>query len=38
MGYPLDTKKRLSLFDLDNLLAYRTGKLPSTPVSNNPIL
>jgi hypothetical protein len=38
MGYPLDTKERLTLLDLDDLLAYRTGKLPSTPPWNNPIL
>jgi hypothetical protein len=38
MGYPLDTKERLTLFDLDDLLAYRTGKLPSAPLRNNPIL
>jgi hypothetical protein len=29
MGNPLDTKEGLTLLDLDNLLAYRTGKLSS---------
>jgi len=31
MGNPLDTKEGLTLFDLDDLLAYRTRKLLSTP-------
>jgi len=35
MGNPLDTKERLTLLDLDDLLAYRTGKLPSTPRAHN---
>jgi hypothetical protein len=38
MGNPLDTKEGLTLLDLDDLLAYRTGKLPSTPRGYNPIL
>jgi hypothetical protein len=38
MGNPLDTKEGLPLLDLDDLLAYRTGKLPFTPLWNNPIL
>src|SRR5512135_383845 len=37
MGNPLDTKKRLTLLDLDDLLAYRTGKLPSIPCGYNPV-
>jgi hypothetical protein len=35
MGNPLDTKEGLTLLDLDDLLAYRTGKLPSTPRGHN---
>jgi hypothetical protein len=38
MGNPLDTKEGLTLLDLDNLLAYRGGKLSSTPRGYNPIL
>jgi hypothetical protein len=38
MGYPLDTKERLTLLDLDNLLPYRTGKLPPSLSGYNPIL
>jgi hypothetical protein len=37
MGNPLDTKEGFSLFDLDDLLAYRTGKLPSFPRGYNTI-
>jgi hypothetical protein len=37
MGYPLDTKEGFTLLDLDDLLAYWSGKLPSTPLRNNPI-
>jgi hypothetical protein len=37
MGNPFDTKEGLSLLDLDNLLAYRAGKLPSSPHGYNPI-
>jgi hypothetical protein len=37
MGNPLDTKERLSLLDLDDLLAYGSGKFPPTPRRNNPI-
>src|SRR3972149_2751656 len=37
MGYPLDSKKWLTLLNLDNLLAYRTGKLPPTPRRYDPI-
>jgi hypothetical protein len=36
MGNPFDTKKRLSLLDLDDLLTYWSGKLPSTPRRDNP--
>jgi hypothetical protein len=35
MGNPLDTKERLTLLDLDDLLAYRAGKLPPTPRGHN---
>jgi len=35
MGNPLDTKEGLTFFDLDDLLAYRTGKLPSTSRGDN---
>jgi hypothetical protein len=35
MGNPLDTKEGLTLLDLDDLLAYWTGKLPSTPRGYN---
>src|SRR5512136_427751 len=35
MGNPLDTKKGLTLLDLDDLLAYRAGKLPSTPLGRS---
>jgi hypothetical protein len=38
MGNPLDTKEGLTLLDLDDLLAYRTGKLPPSPSGYNPIL
>jgi hypothetical protein len=38
MGYPLDTKEGLTLLDLDDLLAYRTGKLPPSLRGYNPIL
>jgi hypothetical protein len=38
MGYPLDSKEGLSLLDLDDLLTYGSGKLPSTLLRNNPIL
>jgi hypothetical protein len=37
MGYPFNTKVRLLLLDLDDLLAYRTGELPPTPRRDNPI-
>jgi hypothetical protein len=37
MRNPLDTKEGFTLLDLDDLLAYRTGKLPSTPLRNHPI-
>jgi hypothetical protein len=37
MGNPFDTKEGLSLFDLDDLLAYGSGKLPSTPGRDNSI-
>jgi hypothetical protein len=37
MGYPLDTKEGLTLLDLDDLLAYRAGKLPPTPLGQNPV-
>jgi hypothetical protein len=37
MGYPLDTEERFTLLDLDDLLAYWSGKLLSTPLRNNPI-
>jgi hypothetical protein len=37
MRNPLDTKEGFTLLDLDDLLAYWTGKLPSTPLRNNPI-
>jgi hypothetical protein len=37
MGYPFDTKQRLLLLDLDDLLAYRTGELPPTPREYHPI-
>jgi hypothetical protein len=37
MGNPLDTKEGLSLLDLNDLLAYRAGKLPSTPRRDNSI-
>jgi hypothetical protein len=36
MGNPFDTKEGLSLLDLDDLLAYGSGKLPSTPRRDNP--
>src|SRR5512139_1518034 len=35
MGNPLDTKERLTLLDLNDLLAYRAGKLPSASLGNN---
>jgi len=35
MGNPLDTKEGLTLLDLDDLLAYRTGKLPSAFLGRN---
>jgi hypothetical protein len=31
MGNPLDSKERLLLLDLDDLLTYGFGKFPSTP-------
>jgi hypothetical protein len=37
MGNPLDTKEGLSLLDLDDLLAYGSGKFPSTPRRDNSI-
>jgi len=37
MGNPLDTKDRLTLLDLDDLLAYRAGKLPSASRRDNPV-
>jgi hypothetical protein len=37
MGNPLDTKEGLMLLDLDDLLTYGSGKLPSTPCRDNPI-
>src|SRR5512139_2294246 len=37
MGNPLDTKERLTLLDLDDLLAYRAGKLPSASRRDNPV-
>jgi hypothetical protein len=37
MGNPLDTKEGLPLLDLNDLLAYRTGKLPSTSRRYNPV-
>jgi hypothetical protein len=37
MGNPFDTKEGLSLLDLDDLLAYGSGKLPSIPRRGNPI-
>jgi hypothetical protein len=36
MGYPLNSKERLTLLDLDDLLADWTGKLPSTPNGGTP--
>jgi hypothetical protein len=36
MGNPLDTKERFTFLDLDDLLAYGSGKLPSTPRRDNP--
>jgi hypothetical protein len=36
MGNPLDSKKRFSLLDLDDLLAYGFGKFPSAPHRDNP--
>ena len=35
MGNPLDTKEGLTLLDLNDLLAYWTGKLPPAPLGNN---
>jgi hypothetical protein len=35
MGNPLDSKERLSLLDLDDLLTYGFGKLPPTPRRDN---
>jgi hypothetical protein len=37
MGNPLDSKKGLSLLDLDDLLAYGSGKFLPTPRRDNPI-
>jgi hypothetical protein len=37
MRNPLDTKEGLTLPDLDDLLAYRTGKLPSASLGDNPV-
>jgi hypothetical protein len=37
MGNPLDTKERLTLLDLDDLLAHRTGKLPSASPGHKPV-
>jgi hypothetical protein len=37
MGNPLDSKERLTLLDLDDLLAYRTGKLPPTSSRHMPV-
>jgi hypothetical protein len=38
MGYPLDPEEGLTLLDLNDLLAYRTGKLPPSLRGYNPIL
>jgi hypothetical protein len=35
MGNPLDTKEGLTLLDLNDLLAYWTGKLPPASLGNN---
>jgi hypothetical protein len=37
MGNPLDTKERLTLLDLDDLIAYRAGKFPSASRWDNPV-
>jgi hypothetical protein len=37
MGNPLDTKERLSLLDLDDLLTDGSGKFPPIPRQDNSI-